>query len=348
MKKSGLLLGLILTSFILYTFISTGYFRQINNENGGLIVSKIMIKGAEDIIISPDETFAIISATNRASISLSKPPLGDLYYLNLLDEYPTPIKLTDSLSFQFAPHGIDLLQIDDSTYQILAINHINKRHSIEKFHLKKQKLIHLASIRHSSMIQPNDVVHISQNAFYFTNDHRYTQGLMKIIEEYSGWGLSNVVFSNENKFREVASGIAYANGIAYDQKRQLVFVASPRHFSVRVYQYQKNGNLVYVESIACGTGVDNLTLDKNGKIWIGAHPNLLRFSAYAKGKYATTPSEIIVLDYRAKGDYTVKSIWTDNGERMSGGTVAVPYPGGILAGNVMDDHFLILENPTEE
>ena len=343
MKKTGILLLTILLAFVAYTLLSTGFFRKITSSNNRAIVAKIPLRGAEDIVISPDETFAIISATDRGTYPPQKMAQGGLYYLSLKDTAYTPIRLTSSLDFDFAPHGIDLLPLNDSTYQILAINHIGKQHSIEKFILDQQKLTHVASLRHSTMVQPNDLVQISANAFYFTNDHGYTAGTMKLIEEYSGLALSNVIYADETSYREVASGIAYANGIAFDRQRKLVFVASPRHFSVTVYQYQQGGDLIPIEDVDCGTGVDNLTLDKQGKIWIGAHPNLLRFSAYAQGKYKTAPSEIITLDYREKGNYKVESIWVDTGNNMSGSTVAIPFSGGILTGNVMDNHFLILE-----
>lgn len=89
--------------------------------------------------------------------------------------------------------------------------------------------------------------------------------------------------------------------------------------------------------------MDNLTLDSEGKLWIGAHPNLLRFQAYALGKYAIAPSEILMINYQDQGKFLVESVWVDNGEKMSGATVAVPYNDWLLVGNVMDDHFLILE-----
>jgi len=78
-------------------------------------------------------------------------------------------------------------------------------------------------------------------------------------------------------------------------------------------------------------------------MWIGAHPNLLRFSAYAAGKEETSPSELITIDYRDTGDYEVKSIYVNDGETMSGSSVAVVYGNYIYTGNVMDDQFLILE-----
>ena len=113
-----------------------------------------------------------------------------------------------------------------------------------------------------------------------------------------------------------------------------------------MYQKNKNGTLTFIEDINCKTGVDNIEFDKNNNLWIGAHPNLMHFAAYAKGNKETSPSEIIKISYKEKGDYTIEQIYMEDGKKMSGSTVAVPFGNLILTGNVMDTHFLILERNT--
>ena len=344
MKKALTILTLILFVFVGYTFFSTGFFRKIDISSSNKIIARIALKGAEDIVVDQEGGFAIISATNRLVYPPTKPESGNLYFIDLNDEKFQPVNLTSKMELAFAPHGIDMMKISDTTYQILAINHINKQHSIEKFLLKGQELVHLKTFKNESMIQPNDLEIISQDEFYFTNDHAFTEGLGKIIEEYGGLSLSNVIRFNKDNYTEVATDIAYANGIVYDQKRKLLYVASPRYFKVKVFYRKSNGMLDFIEDIPAKTGVDNLTLDDFGNIWIGAHPNLLRFAAYAKGDYEISPSEIIKIKYESKNQFMVESLWVDNGEKMSGSTVAVPYNNWLLVGNVMDDYFLIIEN----
>ena len=75
----------------------------------------------------------------------------------------------------------------------------------------------------------------------------------------------------------------------------------------------------------------------------GCHPNLLQFSAYAAGKEEIAPSEIIKIDYRGKNDYTVETIYLEDGSTMSAASVAAPFKNYILAGNVMDDSFFIIK-----
>lgn len=342
LKRILILLFFLLLIYVAYVLGSTGFFRTIEPKFDGNILKKVPIAGAEDITISHIDSFAIISSTHRRVYPPSEKEKGDLYFIDLKNDDFSPILLTDDYHGSFAPHGISIFK-KDSSYQILAINHQNREHSIEVFELIGQKVKHLKTLKHSSMIQPNDLVLVGEDQFYFTNDHKYTKGFGKLAEEYLGLAISNVVYFDGNSYKEVAKGIAYANGINYDPNRNLLYVASPRGFLVKVYNINKDGSLSFIEDISCGTGVDNIELDKEGNLWVGAHPNLLRFKAYAKGKKETSPSEIIKITYYKKEEYSVEKIYIENGEDMSGSTVAAIFGNLIFAGNVMDDKFLILE-----
>ena len=146
-------------------------------------------------------------------------------------------------------------------------------------------------------------------------------------------------------FKIVADGIAYANGINIDFERNLLYVAASRSFLVHVFNIQDNAELEEVESIDCGTGVDNIELDPDHNLWIGCHPSLMAFASYAQGKLEIAPSEIIKIKYTGTGDYEVESLYVNDGSEMSGCSVASPYQDRIFVGNVMDNHFLVLKQP---
>lgn len=342
LKRIALIIVLMLAVFIAYTLTSTGFFRVIEPEFNGKIIKKVPIKGAEDIMVSIQDSFALISATDRANISNKKNKDGGLFLIDLKSDYYTPIPLTNSLDIAFEPHGISFFK-KDSMYHVMAINHAEEGHAIEVFELSENRMIHQRTLRNSSMIRPNDLVMIDENRFYFTNDHGYTEGIGKLMEEYLGLAVSNVVYFDGENYREVADGIAYANGINFDKKRNLMFVASPRHFLVKVYAKQEDGSLSFIEDIPCGTGVDNIEFDEQDNLWIGAHPNLMRFNAYSSGKKETAPSEVIKISYQGKGDYTIEKIYIEEGDEMSASTVAATFKDLILVGNVMDEEFLILK-----
>ena len=346
-KIAIILFFVLLLIFVAHTLISTGFFRTVEPQFEGEILQKVNLKGAEDIMISYTDSFVLISSTDRKVYPAEEEEKGGLYLIDLKREDYVPISLTANFKQAFAPHGISFFK-KDSTYQVFAVNHTSQGHTIEVFELYGQNLTHIQTLKHASMIRPNDIVAVGESRFYFTNDHRYTKGIGKFVEEYGGLSISNVVYFDGETYREVAKGIAYANGINYDIKRNLLFVASPRHFLVKVYIVNEEGSLSFVENIPCGTGVDNIEFDQEGNLWIGAHPNLLWFNAYAKGKKETSPSEIIKIMYRGEGDYTVEKVYVANGDDMSASTVAATWEHLIFTGNVMDDHFLILERSSAD
>ncbi len=186
----------------------------------------------------------------------------------------------------------------DDVYTIAAINHTLEGEFIEIFTLEGTKLTHQKTLDNELIFSPNDIVFIDENRFYYTNDHKYKEGLNRLSEDYLGREISNVVYFDGQNYTEVANGIAYANGINFDAKRNLVFVASPRKFLVKVYQKNEDNSLTFIENIDCKTGVDNIEFDESNNLWIGSHPNLLHFAAYAKGKEEYSPSEIIKIDYK--------------------------------------------------
>lgn len=337
------LLILTLLIFALYTFSTTGFFRKIENFNTDKIHQKIVLPGVEDIQASYTDSFLILSSDDRASRRDGETLQGHLYYIDLKDNSFTPKQLTPNLKIPFFPHGFSMIKIENRKYKIYVINHVDEEHSIEVFNLIGDSLVHQETIKDERMISPNDIVAIDGNRFYFTNDHGYTRGIKKMAEEYGGLAVSNVVYFNGEEFKTVAKKIAYANGINYDKARNLLFVASPRGFKVNVYQPQPNGDLEAYDVINCKTGVDNIEFDENGNLLIGCHPDLLTFASYALGKKAKSPSEVISINYKGKGDYEISPLFIDDGSNMSASTVAVPFEDYLFLGNVMDKHFLVLK-----
>ncbi len=339
--KSILITAVLLIAFIANVMISTGYFRTIENKFDGELLKEVVLPGAEDITISQSEGFALISSNDRTATNRADWH-GGLYHMDLTSGDFELTNLTSTFQKYFAPHGISMLK-KDGTYQIMAINHTPTGHTVEVFNMNGKKLTHERTLTDKSMISPNDIVVIGENRFYFTNDHAYTEGIGRLLEDYGGLAVSNVIYFDGENYREVASDIGYANGINFDPKRNLMFVASPRKFLVKVFSRNTDGSLEFIEDIPCATGVDNIEFDTDGNLWIGAHPSLLTFSAYHAKKKEFSPSEIIKINYYATGDYEVEQIYLNDGTAMSASTVAAPFSDLVITGNYKDDKFLVLK-----
>ena len=339
MKKflAGILL--VIVAFVVHVLISTGYFRSVENRFDGEVFARIPIKGAEDLTISYEDQFMIISADDRSSQDKSRE--SGLYYLSLSDTTDlTPKLISAHLPFDFFPHGISLQKIDSSIHQLLVVNHPTRESStIERFSLFGDSLVHIETLSHEQLFSANDVTIIDQSRFYVTNDHGNRRGFKRILEDYMGIPSSYVMLYDGNAFTKVAHDIAYANGIHYAVADQKLLVAAPRAFEVKVYNVEENFQLSHLQNIDCGTGVDNIEVDQNGRFWIGCHPNLLAFTAYAKGSNEIAPSEVIYLDENLKP----VSVFVDEGQLVSASTAAAPFQDLLFVGNVKDNHLLIMK-----
>lgn len=332
-----LVLILLLASFILYTFSSTGYFREINNTESYDVIAEIPLRGAEDLTISYSDGFMIISQDDRAGRRDGEYYGSGLYYLDLDSGNFKPKKISGDYKLPFHPHGISLLKLDSAHYQILAINHA-KKHSIVKFELFGDSLVYMATYRDPSMISPNDVIALDEESFYFTNDHGYTSKWGVFAEDYLGIAASNVILY-DGKYQEVANGIKYANGINISKNRDQLIVASPRDFSLIFYDINEDGSIQYNRDLDVASGIDNIELDEDGNLWIGSHPNLMAFSTYAAGKKETAPSEII----KVSDDETIESLYVNDGAVVAASSVVAPYKDLLYVGTVMDNKVLVLK-----
>lgn len=346
MKKVLLVLFVLLIllgSFVVYIFSSTGFFRTVKPKNEfGIVFQTIDLPGVEDMAIARADSLLILSVNDRASLRDGKMGPKGLFLVDLRNAPFEAIPLTDHLDFPFFPHGLSIFPLDSGKYSLMAINHIDGKHSVEHFLLFEKELYHQKTITDPNFISPNDLVMVGSEEFYYSNDHGYTEGLGIFAENYLGLEASNVGYSDGYSAEIKAKNIAYANGIQFDPAEHLLFVASVRGFMIKVYQVDENWDLTHLEDIHVGSGVDNIEMDESGQLWIGAHPNLLAFASYAVGKNPISPSEVIRISYHPEGS-KVESIFTDPGDVLSGSSVALPWGDYLFIGNVMDSKVLVLK-----
>ena len=346
MKKRFKVLGLVIIALLLYVgyiLSSTGYFRTIENIGQEYIKKEVSIAGVEDITVDQANDLAIFISYDRAAERDGNPQKGGIFAMDLSQASMPVTELSNKITVDLLPHGISLKQMDSTRHRLWVANHADGE-SIEIFDLfHKDSLVHVQTLKDEMIYAINDIVGISESEFYFTNDHYYENTLGRLAENYLGWAKCETVYFDGSQYRAVVDGISYANGINYDKDRNLLYIASPRGFKIEVFKRLSNGDLDYFDTIDTNTGVDNLEFDADGNIWSGSHPNLLAFTAYAAGKKPIAPSEVIKIDYRGKGDYKVETLFLDDGNKVSASSVAAPYNDMILVGNVMDDHFLVLE-----
>ncbi|MFZ9044441.1 MAG: hypothetical protein ACO2ZZ_01155 [Cyclobacteriaceae bacterium] len=331
-----------LLGFIFYTVQSTGFFREVAPTNLEVIAS-YALPGVEDLELIRKDSFLILSSDDRAARRNGELKNGGLYLLDLKTRPAAPRLLTEFLNRPFYPHGISMYPLSDSVYRLWAINHPSKnQHQIEVFDLYGDSLSFIKSISHRNLVSPNDLVALDSETFYITNDHGYTSGMGLLAEDYLGLAISNVSYFNGEEVTVVAEGISYANGVAFDGSRNLLYVASPRKFTIKVYAAMANRELEFIEDLFVGTGIDNLFINDDKSIWTGAHPNLLHFTSYAQGKKEFAPSEVLEITYETSGCWSQVQWFEDDGTTLSGASVAIPWGDEIFIGNVMDNKLITI------
>jgi arylesterase/paraoxonase len=135
----------------------------------------------------------------------------------------------------------------------------------------------------------------------------------------------------------VASGLRFANGIAVTADGATVYVTETTGRRLLAFaRAGPSGALTLVAEHATTSGLDNVSLDAEGRLWVGAHPKMLDFVGHAADAAKRSPSQVLRARYDATARrFDVDEVALDDGAALSGCSVALPLGGGrVLLGSV--------------
>lgn len=320
---------------------AAGQFKSLEPHFEGSCEAVAGIAGGEDITVDQATGVAYISAFDRARFARGDAAVGTLYSWDLEEEREGPLRLTAGLPFDFRPHGLSLYRGSDGPPRLFVVNHRDEGHFIEIFELADGEARHLESLTDPLLRSPNDVVAVGPRSFYATNDHGNTSQLGRTLEDYLRLERSDVVFFDGDSYRIVAAGIGYANGINVSADGDKIFVAASTGQELRVYDRDgETGDLDLERRIPLATGADNVERDGAGDLWIGAHPQMLKFVRHAADPSLPAPSQVLRVAAAAGPEPRVDEIFLSLGEDLSASSVAAVYGKTLLIGPVLDDHIL--------
>ncbi len=350
MKKAAiifLIILLVIGSFVLRTVVHSGAFKTITNSFSGSVQKVEGFAGVEDITIDQSTGIAFLSSDDRwASMLHQKPIKGAIYRLDLNDSLPQPINLTNGFpQTDFHPHGISLFSSANGRKILFVVNHRVEGNFIEIFEYINDSLKHRESISHDLIISPNDVVGVGERQFYVTNDHHEKASTWRYVKDLLTIGTGNVCYYDGQTVQETSvHGVKYANGVNVSLDRKKIYVAAASDLKVLVYDRDSaSGMLTKSNEINTNTGVDNIEIDAEDNLWIGCHPQLLRFLSHAKDEGAKSPSEIIRLRNLGNGKFEQETIYMNDGAEISASSVGAVYKNKLLIGPVFQRHFIIAE-----
>ncbi len=333
-------LAVVITIMVVRTLFIAGEFKTIEPHFEGTCISIEGAVGAEDITILSDGT-ALISSDDRRKTLIGTPVQGAIFSYQLNDLEPILINLTSGLDFEFHPHGISAFEHENGAVSIAVVNHTTNRHFIELFDLQDDTLLHRRSISDPLMISPNDVVLLDADRFYVTNDHGTSSEFGRTLEEYLLLERSNVLYYNGQKFSVAATDMGYANGINISRDGETMYVAETVGRRLSLFSRDSNTNELNVSrTIHFNSGVDNIELDADGNLLIGSHPKMLAFTRHAKDAEKLSPSQVFRVSVLSGKKDFIEEIYLNNGNELSGSSVAAIYGQALLIGSVLEPHFL--------
>jgi arylesterase / paraoxonase len=333
---SVLVLIAIIVILILKTLNDAGEFKELKPYSNYTCSRVNGVIGAEDIEINRPTGMAFISSDDRRG---GAP--GHIYSYSLNTPEPVLRNITGRLDFDFHPHGISLFRESPGRILLFVVNHRKNGHFIEIFRYTGKSLKHLESVSGKLMTSPNDIAAVDRERFYVTNDHGASSSPGRAVEEYLQLARSYILYYDGKKFKKVAGGLAFANGIVLSKNREDVYAASVVSGKITAYKRDKaSGDLNMLFPMSLGTGVDNIDVDDEGNLWLGCHPRLLTFVKHSKDPAVRSPSQVIRIRVKESGEYSVDDIYLNLGDEISGSSVSVSYRNRMLIGSVFDTHFL--------
>src|SRR6056297_4355174 len=358
MRKSILLIGLtalVLAVYALYLAYDAGEFRSVDNLHPGSCRKIPGVPGAEDITLHSDWEVALVSSFDRRAAMDGSIRPGGIFAWALNGSMDAPVNLTPDAGIDFRPHGISLFVGPDGRATLFVVNHpgeslsgappktgsLDPAHTVEVFALNGMRLEHRETLAHESMISPNDIVAVGHRRFYFTNDHGSAPGWKRTLEDYLRLGWANAVYFDGDEFHEAADGLSYANGINLSPDGSRLYVAEVTHGRIREYaRNAESGVLDELRRFDVGFGVDNIEVDPDtGGLMLGGHVKLLTFTRHAADADVLAPSQAARL--LPGNPVEVETVFLDDGQLISGASVATTRDDALLLGSVFEPHLVV-------
>ncbi len=304
------------------------------------------VGGTEDIVFRSGRRELFVSSADFRNPSVR----GAIYLVSPGSDGP-PRDVTPPLDSPFAPHGIDLWA-DAEGERLFVVNHRRGSgftpsadelgeavHTIEVFDVAPDgALTHAESIVDPALHSPNDVAATGRRTFYVTNDHGTDPGFFRAFEDWLRLPLGNVVHYDGGQFRVAWSGTRYANGIAHHPEDGTILVAETTAGVVTIFEPREDGTLELVTRGPHFIGADNLDVDASGAVWVGAHPRLLDFVAYAEDPTKASPSAV----HRFWGQGgRMEDVWIGTGRDTSASSVAALGADHLVVGFVFEPRLVV-------
>lgn len=354
MKKKTLFIGggIVLAGIagiVVQALYSGGAFRTIEPHFAGQCTRVDGVTGAEDITIDPETGIAYISAMDRRTLAATGDHIGGIYTYKP-GSFETPVKMTSDYEGDFHPHGIDLWKSGTAADRLFVVNHppvrepdgtvTSQTSQVDVFDIIGDGLRHVRSVLPDDPISLNDVAAAGPDRFYASIDQGSTTAFGRTLEVYGRLARSGVLFGDGETTRKALRGLVYANGVQMNAEGTRLHVAETTGKRLSSYLVEsRTGGLALDLETDINSGLDNIEIDGNGTLWVASHPKTFDFLAHAADAAKRSPSQVFTVKIK-DGQMIAKEIYLNDGNPISGASVAAPAKERFLIGSVFEPFIL--------
>jgi len=337
---------------ILVSLWSMGQFARLKPHFDGKCSRLEGIVGAEDIELDHASGRIFVSSFDRRAHRAGQEATGAIYHLSFDNAEAVGTDLGAQTPADFRPHGLSLYRDDEGKARLFVVSHPTDGQSVvEIFDIEDQALSYVATVppraaggkdRHKELVSVNDIAAVGPGQFYFTNDSGYKSGAMRFFEYLFRTPTSTVMYYNGTRIKKVATGLRAANGIAVDRTGNLVYVTESLGQTLQIYKRNKDlGTLSRIATIDLDSTPDNIHVDVDGNVWIGAHPKIVDLLMHNRDAANNSPSQVLKVAFGVNAEAGIEEVYLGRGAALSGSSVAVPVGNRLLIGSINEPHILI-------
>lgn len=326
----------------------TGYFITLAPHSDQNCKSIHGVTGAEDLDIDHKTGLIFLSAYDRRAVDAGEPVNGAIYRLDLTDPgtEPEPVELWRGKGGgDFRPHGISLYR-SGNKMRLFVINHpADASQRIELFDVTNGKLKHVETIADPLIASPNDLAAVGMRSFYAGNDVVGLSGWRRMLAMTGPYKNGNLVYYDGAAARIAVPDLAFTNGVALSNDGSQLYLAEMLAKKLHVFgRDAASGNLKLSQSTTLTTFPDNIDVDADGALWIGAHPKFMDVMANSSDPKALAPSQVLRIRVD-KDAMKVEEVYLNAGEQISATATAAIHNKRLVLGPIFDNKILVCDRP---
>ncbi len=344
--------GVALAAVLFAAYVFPGFLSPVTSHFEGTCRTVELGASAEDVRIDPATGFAYLSYYDRAQPAPANPQPGTVMLVDLNAAEPHVRAALTTEPPDFRPAGMSLYAPASGPKRLFVVNRTTLgKHSIEIFEQSATgAFAPVESIRDRLLWSPNAIVAVGPRQFYVTNDSGFRDkdalDAKKFAQRRLRSNRATVLYYDGERLRRVAERLDMANGVAVSPDGGVVYVSESSARRLRVFDRDvTSGNLKSREAVRLDGSPDNLTVDADGNVWIGAHPRAMAILQNLRDASSRSPTQVLKFMPGAERGKRVSEVYMNAGEQISAGSVAAPFGNLLVIGSITDRKLLLCKGP---